>query len=335
MVGIGAGVIARRLSLARTKISTGEAVPRSEEAQQKIAVEKTFHRLKLAKLAPGGQIPKAPLIGGCYFSRTRLHRRLMTYLTVAAALVLAFETSAFAITQEDIAPANLVGKTLIFDIENGGSPYATNGKWSGKFAGTGNAFAVRRITGDTVNIDSTFTASPDGTFTTAVIQKFIEGEAPANLTLFVSGTTGRYEVSIADVFGVSLNGTFTISAPATKGPEISIQQPVGSQLVAGRSGRSFGSVVVTKSESKTFQIKNVGSRPLRNLAVSVKTGNANDFIPGALTETVLAPGVSATFKITFRPKGFGNRQSVVSVASNDTDENPFQFRVSGAGVDSK
>ncbi len=96
---------------------------------------------------------------------------IMHLPSFAAALVISSITSAFAITDADIAPAALPGKTLVFTIVNGGDPYATTGTWSGTFAGTGNGFSVANITGDTVPINTTYTATVDGIFTDCALRE--------------------------------------------------------------------------------------------------------------------------------------------------------------------
>lgn len=257
----------------------------------------------------------------------------MKYLTVFASVALFSPTSSFALTNADIAPAALVGKALTFTIVNGGSPYATNGTWSGAFAASGNGFKVTNITGNTVPIDTTFTAASDSGFTNVSLAKFVEGQKPATLTLYIVDGVGNYEVSIQDLFGVSLNGTFTMGAAPTKTPEINVQQPLGKELTDGVSQKSFGFVQVSlTSPLKRFTIKNTGKAKLTGLGISITGAHKIDFVVGALAKTSLVPDESVTFTVQFKPTAFGTRTAAIRIRSNDADENPFDIQLSGMGV---
>jgi hypothetical protein len=257
----------------------------------------------------------------------------MKLSALASAFILVSLTSAFAITETDITPAALVGKTLTFAIVNGGSPYPTTGTWTGTFAATGNGFSVANISGDTVPISTTYTAATDGMLTDVALGKFIEGQAPATLSLFILDGVPKYEVFISGVFGVSLNGTFTIGSEPENGPEIDVQQPVNSSLADGTSKKNFGPVQVSKAGvAKKFTIKNIGSTPLKKLALSIDGRNKSDFIVSALKVTKLADGEFTEFKVRFKPSAFGTRKAALHIKSNDKDESPFDIDLIGTGV---
>lgn len=85
----------------------------------------------------------------------------------------------------------------------------------------------------------------------------------------------------------------------------------------------------TTSPAQTFTIKNAGGTPLTGLAVSVSGAQALAFSatqPGAST---LDPGASTTFTATFQPAAAGAHSAVISIASNDADESPFEINVTG------
>ena len=253
--------------------------------------------------------------------------------SLAAAFVLVSFTSASAITDADIAPAALVGKTLTFTIVNGGSPYATNGVWSGTFANSGNAFTVANVSGDTVPITTTFSAAVDSGFTNVSLAKFIEGQKPATLTLYTVSGVGNYEVSIQDLFGVSLNGTFTIGSAPAKGPEIDVRPSKGGALTDGTSKIRFSAVQVSKTgAAKTFIIKNAGSGTLKNLDIIVDGKNKADFLVSTLKKTELADGESTGFTVRFKPAAFGTRKAALHIKSNDKNESSFDIDLSGSGV---
>lgn len=123
-----------------------------------------------------------------------------------------------------------------------------------------------------------------------------------------------------------------LEAPA-KEADISIQQPVGSQLKDGSAKKSFGTVKLgKKSAAKTFTIKNAGDKTLKNLSVAVSGKHKKDFTVTSPSKKSLAPGASTTFKVTFKPTAKGTRNAAVQVKSSDKDENPFDIKVTGLGA---
>ena len=258
----------------------------------------------------------------------------MKNILLPAVLLISSLIPAFAITDAEITPAALVGKTLNFTIANGGVPFASSGgTWSGTFAAAGSGFTATKITGNFVNIATTYTAVVNGGFTKVALAKFVEGQSTATLALYTSNGVGNYEVSIVGVGSVSLNGTFTFGTAVVLGSEISIQQPVGTELVDGSSKKNFGSVKIGKvSAAKVFTLKNTGESALTGLAISKSGKNAADFTTSALAATSLAPGASMTFKATFKPKTKGAKKATIQIKSNDKDESPFDIPVTGSGL---
>lgn len=252
--------------------------------------------------------------------------------SLVAAIVISSAASAFAITGADITPPALVGRTLVFDIENGGSPFATNGKWSGTFAGTKNGFTIANIEGDTVPLPTTYSVALDGAFTVVTLAKFVDGQSAATLTLYTVEGVGRYEVSIQSVLGVSLNGTFTIRGSTAIAPEIEVLQSGGSPLKDGDGKKSFGTVVVNKTgPAKKFIIKNVGEIPLKNLDITIDGKDKSDFIVSELKKDKLEAGARAEFTVKFKPSDFGTREAKIHIKSNDKNENPFDIKLTGTG----
>ncbi|MEO5917462.1 MAG: choice-of-anchor D domain-containing protein [Luteolibacter sp.] len=125
-------------------------------------------------------------------------------------------------------------------------------------------------------------------------------------------------------------GTYT---PDIKVPEISVRQPGRTELVDGFTKVSFGEVErQTSSETKTFTIKNTGLATLTGLAITRAGANKTLFTVSALGKTSLAPGKTTTFTVKFKPVFVGFKHAVIRISSNDSDENPFDIRVSGVGV---
>ncbi len=240
----------------------------------------------------------------------------------------------FALTESDLAPAALAGKTLTFTIETGAAPFATSGSWTGAFGTSpGNSFKMTKVSGNTVNITGTwsFNSSFAGMYE-YTLKPFIAGQPDGYLTLWISEGAGRYEVYLNGVFGNSQTGGFTLGS-GSKAPEINVQQPAGSNLTDGSGNKSFGTAKIGgKAVGKTFTIKNTGNAKLTGLRINKDGANKGDFQIGTLGATSLAPGASTTFKASFKPSAKGTRKAAIHIESNDTDENPFDIKLAGEGV---
>ncbi|MEQ1751251.1 MAG: IPT/TIG domain-containing protein, partial [Prosthecobacter sp.] len=94
----------------------------------------------------------------------------------------------------------------------------------------------------------------------------------------------------------------------------------------------FPSVNVGSNTSLNFTIKNVGGTDLTGLTLTKDGTNASEFtITQNPTAPVSGPFGSTVFVVRFTPAGSGTRISTLHIASNDTDENPFDIRLSGNG----
>ncbi|RYG95998.1 MAG: choice-of-anchor D domain-containing protein [Alphaproteobacteria bacterium] len=259
---------------------------------------------------------------------------LMKHLLLPIALLTSTLTPALAIADAEIAPAALAGKTVIFTINFGMPPFATTGTWSGTFAASGKTFTAKKITGDFVDVTTTFTTAADGLYTNVSLAKIVNGQSDGQITLYTDKGTGRWEGHISDLNGGNFNGTFVFgTAPSVKAPKINIQQPVGSNLTDNRGKKSFGTAKAGKKGStKTFTIKNTGTEKLTKIAVSLSGKNSGDFSVTSPGKNSLAPGASTTFKATFKPKAKGTKNAVILIKSNDKENGTFDVKVTGLGA---
>jgi len=69
-----------------------------------------------------------------------------------------------------------------------------------------------------------------------------------------------------------------------------------------------------------------------SLYITISGTNAADFTVTAIPTTPITAGNTTTFQITFAPSGEGGRTATVSIANNDSEENPFTFAIKGGGV---
>ncbi len=98
----------------------------------------------------------------------------------------------------------------------------------------------------------------------------------------------------------------------------------------GEADTAIGSIV------RTFTIINSGSATL-NLTgsspfVAISGEHASDFsVTSIPSSSIAAGGGTTTFQITFDPSATGIRNAEISIANDDSDENPYNFSIMGTG----
>jgi hypothetical protein len=130
-------------------------------------------------------------------------------------------------------------------------------------------------------------------------------------------------------FDIQLSGTCT-AAPSF--PEITVRMSDGTSMTDGASGLSFGAVELNNSITRDCTIINDGAAALTNLAFTVDGEHASDFSASGPVSTIILPGNSATFRVHFTPGALGARTARLHIASNDSDENPFDIDLGGNGM---
>ncbi len=147
-----------------------------------------------------------------------------------------------------------------------------------------------------------------------------------------SGNTLSHEIQIIDLSGLQTNYT---------GPEINVQGngtniPDGNTAISLLDDTDFGELETTGaiSVSHTFTIQNLGSAnvtlndPSPYITI---TGSTADFTLVANPTTPITAGGNTTFTITYDPTTSGTHVATVSIANNDTDEDPYTFLIQGKG----
>ena len=134
-------------------------------------------------------------------------------------------------------------------------------------------------------------------------------------------------------------GAFTLQSvsldlkPLPLAPEIAVEQPAGSNLVDGSTKTSFGTIVVGKTgTARNYIIRNTGTATLSGLAITKNGIHAGDFTVTALAKTSLFRGTATSFKVTFKPTAAGTRNAAIHIKSNDSNENPFDIKLTGQGA---
>ncbi|WP_299112647.1 choice-of-anchor D domain-containing protein [uncultured Winogradskyella sp.] len=127
----------------------------------------------------------------------------------------------------------------------------------------------------------------------------------------------------------------------TPAPEINLQGN-GNTITDGDTTPSatddtdFGSVDTISSVANIFTIQNTGDASLSLTSsspyVTISGTNAADFSVTAIPSSSIAASGSTTFEITFAPSAAGLRTATLSIANNDSNENPYNFDIQGTGT---
>ena len=147
-----------------------------------------------------------------------------------------------------------------------------------------------------------------------------------------SGNSMSHEIQIIDLSG--LQTTYV-------GPEMNVEGngvdiPNGNTVISLTNDTDFGGIEVTGavSASHVFTIQNLGTSNLTLSGASpyvTITGATAGFTLTTTPNSSILAGGSTTFTITYDPTTSGIHTATISIANNDTDENPYTFLIQGRG----
>lgn len=101
----------------------------------------------------------------------------------------------------------------------------------------------------------------------------------------------------------------------------------------GGSGTDFGSVHAgTGTVTHTFAITNQGDRALLISGVRPQGGNTGDWQVVDWPTGSIQPGETAPLQISFTPRETGPRRTLLFVANNDPDDDPYAIWLAGSGI---
>jgi len=201
----------------------------------------------------------------------------------------------------------------------GGSPYVfISGTNAADFTLTANPTTPISASGSTT-FTITFNPSATGLRTaTVTIANNDSNENPYNFNIQGTGTTTLPEINI-------------------RGNSVDIAD--GDTTPSLTDDTDFGNVdVASGTNVNTFTIQNLGTTLNLNLTggspyVAISGAHAADFSVTAIPASTIAAGGSTTFNITFNPSLVGLRTATLTIANNDSDENPYNFNIQGTGTD--
>lgn len=148
----------------------------------------------------------------------------------------------------------------------------------------------------------------------------LDNQTTVYVKLIVSGASGTGNNRFDNI---KFSATSTVSAP-----EINIIS--GATNYLNNSTYNFGTVVTSTTVVTTFAVQNLGLAPL-NLTTASFTGGSEYVVNGAPIPATVAAGDVLTFSVEFTPTTAGTFTGVLSLTSDDADENPYLFNVTGVG----
>jgi hypothetical protein len=137
--------------------------------------------------------------------------------------------------------------------------------------------------------------------------------------------------------GGTLTYNFAIKGISLSAPEINIQGNAttivdGDLTPSIADWTTFGSISIGVGLPRTFTIQNTGSVNLTIGAITFSGLNAADFAVTTAPSATVAPGGSTTVVVTFTPSSIGVKTADISIANNDSNENPYNFSIQGTGI---
>ncbi|MCP5108607.1 MAG: choice-of-anchor D domain-containing protein, partial [bacterium] len=128
-------------------------------------------------------------------------------------------------------------------------------------------------------------------------------------------------------FDFAIQGTGYTSAP-----EMALSQ--GATPIADGGTHGFGSQVLNSNTDLVFTITNSGTSNLTlTTPITIGGADAGQFSIQAQPTSPVATGPgTTTFTVRFTPTTTGAKTATISIANNDSDENPYDLTITGTGT---
>ena len=136
-------------------------------------------------------------------------------------------------------------------------------------------------------------------------------------------------------FTFAIAGQGTTPAPAPEIELIGNGNPIadGDVQPSADDNTDFGTATIGDSPVvRSYTITNAGQLSLTIGTVTVGGTDATQFSVTEQPASTVAPGQSTTFSVQFVPTITNQLGAILSIPSNDADENPYEFAVRGVGV---
>lgn len=149
----------------------------------------------------------------------------------------------------------------------------------------------------------------------------IDGTAIPAGPVTITGLMGQFNANY-QVVPRSLADIVPYVAPAR---EINVK-------INGTTALNNTTYVIGNTANNVITIENSGVQTLTVTGTSITGANAADYTTNLNATTVAGLG-SGNFTLTFAPTGNGTRTATLSIANDDSDENPYVITLSAVGLD--
>ena len=134
-----------------------------------------------------------------------------------------------------------------------------------------------------------------------------------------------------DPYNFTISGTAFVPTPEIQLTGNGIEIVDGDTTPSSSDDTDFGNVNIGSQLSRTFTINNTGTE-LLNIS-DITLSNTTDFaFSGAPYSTPIAAGFSTTFTIMYAATVLGTQTCDVTITNDDSNENPYTFRIQGTGA---
>jgi hypothetical protein len=229
------------------------------------------------------------------------------------------------LTASDAAVEDYFGNAVAIS----GDTIAVGAVWDddgGDFSGSAYVFERNQGGADTWGQVAKLTASDDAADDNFGWSVGISGDTVAVGAVW--DDDGGSDSGSAYIFGLTIG----LPEMAVTGSDIEIAN--GNTTPSAGDQTDFGSVSLGGAITRTFTISNSGSvdLSLTGLPVVSMTGPAaGDFSVTVAPAASIAPGSTTPFQVRFDSSAVGTRAATVTIANDDSDENPYRFAIQGTG----
>lgn len=258
-----------------------------------------------------------------------LNYRLVEHTMGGQTLTGAWSSFPFTLYQVVTAPEIVVLSPSSSPLASGTGSYSFG--WTGEGMPVVKTFTITNQGSAALALNAQSLSLPTGF---SLVSAFDSSVAPGASTTFAvrldATSTGTYQGSVSFANNDSDENpySFTITGHVSQtAAEIDVRKPDGSQLDDGTGTLAFGTTLVGSNISRTFAINNTGTGDLvlDPQSLSVPSG----FTVTSTFASTVAAGATTYFTVRLNAMMAGTYGGEVSFTSNDGDESPFNFYVSG------
>jgi penicillin V acylase-like amidase (Ntn superfamily)/Tol biopolymer transport system component len=154
---------------------------------------------------------------------------------------------------------------------------------------------------------------------------------------FASDRTGNFEVNIVRTNGSSLSQvTYTTNNELSLGwrplPGLTVET-AGYPVMANNDTNVFPATRSgSASAAQVYTLRNAGSTVISDIVVTKSGTDSSHFLLTAPATNSLAPGQTTAFSAIFSPSSAGEKNALLSITSNHTNNSPFNVNISGLGL---